>query len=117
MIIKGSETGQTCVLFMITILVCAGAYVHPSLGESIILHTQQSYIIPGNITLVVEDVNPSAGVVWLKLYRGNDTLKSAILNVGGYFRYGDTNLTVNKIYAGDDHDLVELEIFKEMTTN
>jgi hypothetical protein len=105
---KGSDTNHKCTILLAVILATAGATVIPSFGEGILLHTQQPYNISANRTLVAEDVDPSAGVVWLKLYSRNETLKSSLLGVGGHFDYDHTNLTVNKIYAGGERDLVEI---------
>jgi len=107
---KGSGKKLDCVMSLVVILAAAGATAIPSFGEEILLHTQQPCNISDNRTLVAEDVDPSAGVVWLKLYSRNETLKSSLLGVGGHFDYGHTNLTVNKIYAGGEWDLVELRL-------
>jgi hypothetical protein len=105
---NGSDTRWKCITFLAVILATAGATVLPSFGEEILLHTQQPYSISDNRTLVVEDVDTSAGIVWLKLYSRNETLKSALLRVGDHFGYDHTNLTVDKIYAGGERDLVEI---------
>jgi hypothetical protein len=81
-----------------------------SLGQEILLYTQQPYNLTNNRTLVAEDVDAHAGVVWLKLYSRNQTLKSALVGIGDRFIYNNTNLTVSKIYAGGDRDLIELKI-------
>lgn len=99
------------------ILAVAGLAIDPSSGEGILLHTQQPYSISANRTLVAEDVDPSAGVVWLKLYSGNETLKSSLLGVGGHFDYDHTNLTVDKIYAGGERDLVEIGLNNSSVAN
>ena len=105
---KGSDTRWKCTIFLAAILATGGAIVLTSFGEEILLHTQQPYSISDKRTLVAEDVDPSAGVVWLKLYSKNETLKSALLGVGDHFGYDRTNLTVNKIYVGGERDLVEI---------
>jgi hypothetical protein len=105
---KGSNKTWKYAIFLVVILAIAEATVVPSFGEVILLHTQEPYSISDNKTLVAEDVDPSAGVVWLKLYNRNETLKSSLLGVGGHFDYDHINLTVNKIYAGGERDLVEL---------
>jgi len=78
---KGSDAKLECAIFLGVILAAAGLTIDPSLGEGILLHTQQQYSISANRTLVAEDVDPSAGVVWLKLYSGNETLKSSLLEL------------------------------------
>jgi hypothetical protein len=114
---KGSDAKLECAIFLGVILAAAGLTIDPSSGEGILLHTQQQYSISANRTLVAEDVDPSAGVVWLKLYNGNETLKSSLLGVGGHFDYDHTNLTVNKIYAGDERDLVEIGLNNSSAAN
>ena len=114
---KGSDMKWKCAIFLVVILAAAGATVTPSFGEVLLLHTQQPYNISDNRTLVAEDVDPSAGVVWLKLYSRNETLKSSLLGVGGHFDYDHTNLTVNKIYAGGELDLVEIGLNKRSSAN
>lgn len=114
---KGSDAKLECAIFLGVILAVAGLAIDPSSGEGILLHTQQPYSISANRTLVAEDVDPSAGVVWLKLYSGNDTLKSSLLGVGGHFDYDHTNLTVDKIYAGGERDLVEIGLNNSSAAN
>lgn len=114
---KGSDMKWKCAIFLVVILAAAGATITPSFGEVLLLHTQQPYSISDNRTLVAEDVDPSAGVVWLKLYSRNGTLKSSLLGVGGHFDYDHTNLTVNKIYAGGELDLVEIGLNKSSPAN
>ncbi len=107
---EGSELRWRCFLLMATVLSSLAVTLPTSFGQEILLYTQQPYNITDNRTLVAEDVDPRAGVVWLKLYSGNQTLKSALVSVGGPFIYNNTNLTVSKIYEGRDRDLVELKI-------
>lgn len=114
---KGSNIRRKCTILLAVILASAGSTVTLSFGEGILLHTQQPYSISANRTLVAEDVDPSAGVVWLKLYSRNETLKSSLLAVGGHFVYDHTNLTVNKIYAGGERDLVEIVVNKSPSSN
>ena len=114
---KGPEMIWKYAIFLVVILATAGAMVIPCFGEELLLHTQQPYSISDNRTLVAEDVDPSAGVVWLKLYSRNEALKSSLLGVGGHFDYDNTSLTVNKIYAGGERDLVELELNKSSSAN
>lgn len=114
---KGSDAKLECAIFLAVILAAAGLAIDPSSGEGILLHTQQPYNISANRTLVAEDVDPSAGVVWLKLYSGKETLKSSLLGVGGHFDYDHTNLTVDKIYAGGERDLVEIGLNNSSVAN
>ena len=107
---EGSELRWRCFLLMAAVLSSLAATLPTSFGQEILLYTQQPYNLTDNRTLVAEDVDPRAGVVWLKLYSSNQTLKSALVSVGGRFIYNNTNLTVSKIYAGGDRDLIELKI-------
>jgi hypothetical protein len=107
---KGSDLKWRCIIFMAAFLASAAALLPPSSCVEILLYTQQPFNFTDNRTLVAEDVDPHAGVVWLKLYSRNQTLKSALVGVGDRFSYNNTSLTVSKIYAGGDRDLVELEI-------
>jgi hypothetical protein len=114
---KCSDTKRKCTILLAVILATAGSTVIPSFGEGILLHTQQPYSISANRTLVAEDVDPSAGVVWLKLYSRNETLKSSLLGVGSHFDYDHTDLTVKKIYAGGERDLVEIGLNNSSEAN
>ena len=84
------------------------------------MSTRERITFAENLTLVVMDVEPGVGagagegVVWLELRDDRGPLKSSILGAGESFSYtgrGDgLNLTVTRIYAGGQRDLVELEI-------
>lgn len=115
--IDGSNTKHICTILLAVILAAAGFTVISSFGEGVLLHTQQPYSISSNRTLVAEDVDPSSGVVWLKLYSRNETLKSSLLGVGGHFDYGHINITVKKIYAGGERDLVEIGLNNSSEVN
>lgn len=115
--INASDTERICTILLAVILAAAGFNVISSFGEGVLLHTQQPYSISANRTLVAEDVDPSSGVVWLKLYSRNETLKSSLLGVGGHFDYGPTNITVKKIYAGGERDLVEIGLNNSSEVN
>lgn len=115
--INGLDAKRTRTIILAVILAAAEFTVIPSFGEEVLLHTQQPYSISANRTLVAEDVDPSSGVVWLKLYSGNETLKSSLLGVGGHFDYGHTNITVKKIYAGGERDLVEIGLNNSSEVN
>jgi hypothetical protein len=105
---KGTHLKWIYFILIAVVLTCIEAALCISLDQEILLYTQRPYNLTNNTTLVAEDVDPHAGVVWLKLYSRNQTLKSALVGVGDRFIYNDTNLTVSKIYAGGDRDLVEL---------
>jgi|GEM_PF-3590981 len=82
-------------------------------GMEILLPTQQPLGFAGNMTFVVEDVDPVTGKAWLNLYGANGVLKSEILGCGDHFvYYGITriDLTISRIYAGESTDLVSLNL-------
>ncbi len=85
----------------ITILACA---------EEILLATQQPFALDGGTTLVVEDVDPRQGKIWLDIYGRNVSHDSAVLGLGENLSGRGVNLTVIRIYAGGEVDLVALEI-------
>jgi hypothetical protein len=103
-------TGGKGIMIFAAAMFAVWAGMIPASSDEILLYSQQPYNLSANRTLVAEDVDPHSGVVWLKLYSGNEALKSDVLSVGGRFGYIGYNLTVRKIYAGGDRDLVELEI-------
>jgi hypothetical protein len=105
---NGSHLKCTYFILIAAVLANSEVALSTSLDQEILLYTQRPYNLTNNTTLVAEDVDPHAGVVWLKLYSRNQTLKSALVGVGDRFIYNNTNLTVSKIYAGGDRDLVEL---------
>jgi len=83
----------------------------------VLLTTQQPFVLDKNTTLVIEDVSPPQGVIWLKLYARNETVGSAVISQGEHLRYAGKNITLFKIYSGGDSDLVELKIENEMTNS
>lgn len=85
----------------ITILTCA---------EEVLLATQQPFALEGGTTLVVEDVDPRQGKIWLDIYGRNVSHDSAVLGLGENLSGRGVNLTVTRIYAGGEVDLVALEI-------
>jgi hypothetical protein len=84
----------------------------------VFMSTRESLTFADNLTLVVMDVEPGAGggegVVWLELRDEHRPLKSSILKTGESFAYDGRgeglNLTVTRIYAGGERDLVDLEL-------
>ncbi len=86
--------------------------VLPSSADEILLATQQPFNLNENTTLVVEDVDPQQGMVWLEIYNQsqNETPKSAVLGLGEHFNFSEIDFAVNGIYAGEVEDLVSLEI-------
>jgi len=83
-------------------------------GNEIFVSSHEFVTFAGNLTLLVEDVNPRAGVAWLKLCNENEILASRILNVGDNLAYDDEqidiNLSVTKIYAGGNGNLLAFKI-------
>ncbi|MDM7912395.1 MAG: hypothetical protein QUS09_04795 [Methanotrichaceae archaeon] len=84
--------------------------VLPSAAEEVLLAAQQPFDLGDGTTLVVEDVDPQRGVVWLGVYSENEALNSAVLHMGEHFRCGEMDLAVTRIYAGGEGDLISLEI-------
>lgn len=101
----------TCinVLCFIAILVLTGL-VLPSAAEDVLLAAQQPFDLVEGTTLVVEDVDPQQGVVWLGIYSENEALDSAVLHLGEHFNCCEMDLAVTRIYAGGEGDLISLEI-------
>ncbi|KUK44416.1 MAG: Uncharacterized protein XD72_1161 [Methanothrix harundinacea] len=87
-------------------------------GVEVFMSTRDSLTFADNLTLVVMDVEPWAGagegVVWLELRDGRGHLKSSVLRAGESFVYEERgeglNLTIARIYAGGEKDLVDLEL-------
>jgi hypothetical protein len=87
-------------------------------GAEVFMSTRESLTFAENLTLVVMDVEPEAGarggVVWLELRDEHGPLKSSVLRTGESFSYEERgeglNLTVNRIYAGGERDLVGLDL-------
>ncbi|OPY44626.1 MAG: hypothetical protein A4E47_01479 [Methanosaeta sp. PtaU1.Bin028] len=103
---------QTCLLGGLLI---ATLLVPPAgcAGFPVLLPSGVPLLFANNISLLVEDVDPQAGKVWIALQGGSGTLRTAVLDVGGRFTYvGDTRIdfTVTNIYAGGQGDLVSLMI-------
>jgi hypothetical protein len=85
-------------------------------GAEVFMSTRESLTFAENLTLVVMDVEPGAGegVVWLELRDEHGPLKSSVLRAGESFSYDERgeglSLTVTRIYAGGEKDLVDLEL-------
>jgi hypothetical protein len=85
-------------------------------GAEVFMSTRESLTFAENLTLVGMDVEPGAGegVVWLELRDERGHLKSSVLRAGESFSYDERgeglNLTVIRIYAGGERDLVDLEL-------
>lgn len=96
------------------IILCA--CVHPgSCGVTVMLTTGEALQFAGNTTLVVEDVDPQAGRVWLSLYSSRSPVASSVLGIGDHFVYYGVKLIdiqVVNIYAGGDRDLVVLDVIE-----
>ena len=83
-------------------------------GAEVLMSTRESITFAENLTVVVMDLEPRTGVVWLELQEDGVPLKSSILRTGESFDYDERgdglNLTVARIYAGGERDLVDLEV-------
>ncbi|MCQ8903857.1 MAG: hypothetical protein NQU42_07190 [Methanothrix sp.] len=90
--------------------------MHPgSCGVTVMLTTGEALQFAGNLTLVVEDVDPQAGKVWLTLYSSESPVASSVLGIGEHFVYYGVkriDLQVINIYAGGDRDLVVLDVIE-----
>lgn len=87
----------------------------PSQADDILLATQQPFCLSENMTLIVEDMDPQQGVVWLEIYNKsqNGTRNSTVLGLGEHLNCSEANLTLKEIYAGEKEDLVSLEFNSE----
>jgi hypothetical protein len=83
-------------------------------GAEVLMSTRESITFAENLTVVVMDLEPRTGVVWLELQEDGLPLKSSILRTGESFAYDERgdglNLTVARIYAGGERDLVDLVV-------
>jgi len=98
-----------CIKALCFIAILAGL-VLPSAAEEVLLAAQQPFDLADGTTLVVEDVDPQQGVVWLGIYSENEMLDSAVLHLGDHFNCCEMDLVVTGIYAGGEGDLISLEI-------
>lgn len=87
--------------------------VLPCCAEEVLLATQQPFDLADGTILVVEDVDPQQGVVWLGISGQNVTPDSAVLSLGENFSCCEKDMMVSKIYTGGEGDLVALEIHNE----
>jgi hypothetical protein len=85
----------------------------PCCAEEVLLATQQPLDLADGTILVVEDVDPQQGVVWLGISGQNGTPDSAVLSLGENFSCSETDIMVSKIYTGGEGDLVTMEIYNE----
>lgn len=79
------------------------------------LTTGEALQFAGNLTLVVENVDPQAGNVWLSLYSGGSPVASSVLSIGDHFVYYGVkriDIQIVNIYAGGDRDLVVLDVIE-----
>lgn len=83
-------------------------------GAEIFMSTRERITFEENLTLVVMDVEPEAGVVWLELREDGDPVESSVLRTGERFVFDERGegleVLVLRIYAGGAMDLVDLEI-------
>ena len=104
--------GRITYLLVSTLIILETAFA----GE-IFVSTRESLDFADNLTLVVLDVNPASGVVWVELRDEKGILESSLLRAGEDLVYGKggesedmLNLTVTRIYAGGEMDLVGFEV-------
>ncbi|UEC42488.1 MAG: hypothetical protein METHAR1v1_650003 [Methanothrix sp.] len=83
-------------------------------GAELFMSTRERITFADDLTLVVMDVEPQAGVVWLELRDEGVALRSSVLRTGESFAYDERGegleLKVLRIYAGGERDLVDLEV-------
>ncbi|MCX8207227.1 MAG: hypothetical protein N3G75_05275 [Methanothrix sp.] len=103
----------------LAIILCA--LMHPgSCGVTVMLTTGEALQFAGNLTLVVEDVDPQAGKVWLSLYSSGSPVSSSVLGIGDHFVYYGVkriDIQIINIYAGGDSDLVVLDVIEGIIAN
>ncbi|MEM2097070.1 MAG: hypothetical protein QXI70_02790 [Methanothrix sp.] len=101
-------------VIQLVIILCA--LMHPgSCGVTVMLTTGEALQFAGNLTLVVEDVDPQAGKVWLSLYSSGSPVSSSVLGIGDHFVYYGVkriDIQIINIYAGGDSDLVVLDVIE-----
>lgn len=98
----------------LAIILCACMHTGSG-GVTVMLTTGESLQFAGNLTLVVEDVDPQAGRVWLSLYTSGSPVASSVLGIGDHFVFYGVkrmDLQVINIYAGGDRDLVVLDVIE-----
>lgn len=105
---KSSSRIQTIYIFLVLAIL-----VLPCCAEEVLLATQQPLDLADGTILVVEDVDPQQGVVWLGISGQNGTPNSAVLSLGENFSCCERDIIVSKIYTGGEGDLVALEIHNE----
>lgn len=115
-ICENRDVGSSTSKALICLVALTMALPFASGSMDMLLSTNEPLRFAGNMTLVIEDVDPEAGKVWIDLLGDDDdVLKNDILGVGGRFTYyGVTriDLTVTRIYVGGDDDLVELHLIE-----
>jgi len=81
----------------------------PALSEEFLLMPQQSLML-GNRTLLIEDADSQAGLVWLSVLEEKKLPQSMVVAAGTAIRCGEVTISVDRIYAGDGLDLVAMSI-------
>jgi len=82
-------------------------------GTEVFMSTRESLTFSDNVMLFVLDVNPHTETVWIELRDENGIFESSVINVGDKITYGgedELDLTLSRIYAGGDEDLVVFEV-------
>lgn len=64
----------------------------------------------GSRTLLIEDADSQAGLVWLSVLDGKRSTQSLVVATGDAFCSGKVTIFVERIYAGDGRDLAALFI-------
>jgi hypothetical protein len=85
--------------------------IFPVSGNEYLLSPRENITLE-NCTLLIEDADSQAGKVWVSFFCGQNAHVSSVLGLGERSRLGRLELMVKRIYAGDDRDLVALDIWQ-----
>ena len=99
---KSSHTSTGCAVLLVLLLT-------PALAEEFLLTPQQSLML-GSRTLLIEDADSQAGLVWLSVLEGKKSTQSMVVAAGDAICCGEVTISVQRIYAGDGTDLVALSV-------
>lgn len=83
--------------------------IAPALSEEFLLTPQQSLMLGGR-TLLIEDVDSQSGLVWFSIVEQKKSPQSMVVAAGTALSFGEVKVSVDRIYAGGDLDLVALSV-------
>lgn len=81
----------------------------PALSDEFLLTPQQSLML-GNRTLLIEDADSQSGLVWFSIVEQKKSPQSMVVAAGTALSFGEVTVSVDRIYAGGDLDLVALSV-------